>query len=92
MWRSRAFLVQAFHEAGGIIRLSVNRTEWCERRKRWREDISWDDLQRLKAEAGYGDRWAVEVLPADGSVVDVANMRHIWLLPEAPAFAWKRAA
>lgn len=88
LWRSRRFLVQAFRERDGIVRLSVNRTEWDERARRWREDISWDDLQRLKAEAGYADQWAVEVFPADAAVVNVANMRHIWLLLEAPAFAW----
>jgi hypothetical protein len=35
--------------------------------------------------------WAVEIYPADGDVVAVANMRHLWLLPEAPAFAWRGA-
>lgn len=85
--RSRSFLVQVFEESGHL-RLSVNRTEWDARRQSWREDISWDDLQRLKAEAGYPDRWAVEIFPADAEIVNVANMRHLWLLQEAPAFAW----
>ncbi|MFZ3484239.1 DUF7694 domain-containing protein [Sphingomonas sp. 3-13AW] len=88
--RSRNFLVQVFVEVGSIVRLSVNRTDWDERQQRFREDISWEDLQRLKREAGYADEWAVEVLPADGEIVNVANMRHIWLLPEAPAFGWRR--
>ena len=86
--RSRAYLAQLFHEPGGIIRMSVQRTEWDERQNRFRDDISWDDLQRLKAEAGYGDRWAVEIFPADRAVVNVANMRHLWLLTEPPTFAW----
>lgn len=88
VYRSRQFLAQVFDQGGGILRMSVNRTEWDERQKRFREDISWDELQRLKAEAGYGNRWAVEVYPADTAIVNVANMRHLWLLPEAPAFAW----
>jgi len=94
MLRSRAFLVQAFEEAGGVVRLSVNRTEFDERQGRWREDIAWDDLQRLKAEAGFGDRCAVEVLPPDLDVVNVANMRHIFVLPIGGSlpFVWKRAA
>lgn len=86
--RSRQFLVQVFEE-GGTLRLSVNRTEWCERSRGWREDISWDDLQRLKREAGYADRWAVEVFPADSEIINVANMRHVWLLDQPPAFAWQ---
>ena len=89
MKRSRTHLVQLFEERGGVIRMSVQRTEWDERQNRLRDDISWDDLQRLKAEAGYGDRWAVEIFPADRSIVNVANMRHLWLLPEPPAFAWR---
>jgi hypothetical protein len=89
VFRSRCFLVQVVDQ-GGQLRLSVNRTEWDERRGSWREDISWDDLQRLKAEAGFGDWWAVEVFPPDAEVVNVANMRHIFLLDEAPAFAWIR--
>jgi hypothetical protein len=86
--RSRQFLIQVFNERENTFRLSVNRTEWDERRPSWREDISWDDLQRLKAEAGYGDRWAVEIFPADDAVVNVANMRHLWVLSSPPAFAW----
>ncbi len=86
--RSRDFLVQVFEEPAGMLRLSVNRTDWSERAGSWREDISWDDLQRLKREAGFADRWAVEIYPADRAVVNVANMRHLWLLTEPPAYAW----
>lgn len=87
--RSRQFLVQEFIEPGGIIRLSVNRTT-LRGHGRWDDGITWDELQRLKAEAGYGDRFAVEVYPADGDVVNVGNLRHVWILPEPLAFAWRR--
>jgi hypothetical protein len=30
----------------------------------------------------------VEVYPPDEAVVNVANIRHLWLLAEAPAYAW----
>lgn len=86
--RSSEFLVQVFQE-DGCLRLSVNRTEIDGRTGRWREDITWDDLQRLKAEAGYGERWASEVFPADAEVVNVANMRHLFILEAPPAYAWK---
>lgn len=88
VFRSREFLVQVCEDVGGAVRMSVNRTAWCERSGSWREDISWDDLQRLKREAGYGQRWAVEIYPDDHAVVNVANMRHLWLLTEPPAYAW----
>lgn len=89
VWRSRGFLVQAVQESDGIVRLSINRTA-VKSDFGWEEGISWDELQRLKAEAGYGDRFAVEIYPADSEVVNVANLRHLWILPEAPAFAWRR--
>lgn len=85
---SRDFLVQVYHERGAY-RLSV-----CSTRVgtdgRWLDGISWDVLQRLKREAGFGDHWAVEIYPADLDVVNVANMRHLWVLAEAPPYGWRR--
>ena len=86
-WRSRGFLVQQFTApAPAICRLSILRTTLAG--DRWADNITWDEIQRLKAEAGFGSAWAVEIYPDDREVVCVANIRHIWLLPEAPAFAW----
>lgn len=92
LFRSRAFLVQVFTEVGGMQRLSINRTEWDERKGNYREEISWDDLQRLKDEAGFGARVAIEVYPPAELVVNVANIRHLWILPigaERLPFVWK---
>lgn len=88
VWRSSTFLVQSFDVGGGVVRLSVSRTEVDEATLRWREDITWEDLQRLKREAGFGEREAVEVYPPDSAVVNVANMRHLWVLPERLPFSW----
>lgn len=89
VWRSRGFLVQMFEApAPSLGRLSVLRTSLTG--DRWTDGIEWDTLQRLKAEAGFGDAWAVEIFPAANEVANVANIRHLWLLPEAPAFAWRR--
>lgn len=87
-WRSQDFLVQVFVECDGIERLSVCRTS--HNGQRWEDEITWDELQRLKAECGRGNRYAVEVYPADSDVVNVANMRHLWVLLSAPPFAWKK--
>jgi len=87
-WRSAEFMVQAFNDAHGTIRLSVNRTHVDPATLRWVDGIRWDDLQRLKQEAGYGEREAVEIYPPDGYVVDVANMRHLWILPGRMPFSW----
>lgn len=86
-WRSRDFLLQVI-EDNGRLRLSVNRTVFNQAGTNWAEGITWDDLMRLKAEAGFGDRWAIEIFPPDAAVVNVANMRHLWLLDEAPLQAW----
>lgn len=89
VWRSRDFLAQLYATAvPGVVRLSVNRTVALPS-GRWDDGLSWDELQRVKAEAGFADRYAVEVYPAEVDTVNVANMRHLWLLPEPPAFAWR---
>lgn len=88
VWRSRDFLVQVFAaKPPAMARVSINRTEMDG--NRWRDGITWDQVQRIKQEIGRGEQWAVEVFPADTELVNVANVRHIWLLAEAPAFAWK---
>lgn len=92
VWRSRDFLVQIFndkHEDGTTLRLSINRTTMAG--DRWADGITWDELQRVKREVGLGLMWAVEIYPPDHEVVNVANVRHLWLVP-APAFAWRKGA
>ena len=72
-----------------IVRLSINRAG-LDKGGEWQQGISWEDMQRLKREAGYGNHDAVEVFPPDDDVVNVANMRHLWILPRgAVSFAWR---
>jgi hypothetical protein len=87
VWRSRSFLVQAFAEKNGVIRLSVNRSK-LGTDGRWLENITWEELQTLKRQAGYGDYYAIEVYPIDKDVVNVANMRHLWVLPSPLDIGW----
>lgn len=90
VWRSRDFLVQIYPApAPALCRLSVNRTGLSG--NSWTEGIAWDDLQRIKLEVGYGDHDAVEVFPPEGDLVNVASMRHLWVLPAGwVPFAWRR--
>jgi len=89
VFRSRDFLVQVYSETGPVLaRLSIGRTSL--EGGRWRDGISWDELQRLKRECGFGAYHAVEVFPADCDLVNVANLRHLWVLLDAPTFAWRR--
>lgn len=84
--RSRKFFVSIWDQEG-TIRLSVMRTTFDERTGKQLDGISWDDLQRLKGEAGYADATAVEIYPPAGRVINVSNMRHLFFT-EAPGFMW----
>lgn len=89
VWRSRDYLVQLFDEDNGVIRMSVNSTI-PGTDGRWTDGITWDELQRLKTECGRGSSWAVEIYPQVGNVVNVANMRHLWLLPSPLPIGWNK--
>lgn len=90
VWRSRSYLVQEYIEAAPVsVRLSILRTTLDPQAGRWVDGITWDELQRIKREVGYGDRDAVEIYPADRDVVNVANLRHLWVLAEPVPFAWR---
>src|SRR4051812_17721121 len=84
LWRSRDFLVQEFAEHDGMIRLSVNRTA-VSNSGGWSQDITWDELQSLKHQCGYGDNDAVEIYPRNDDLVNVANMRHLFIYVNCPA-------
>lgn len=86
VWRAHDFLVMLYlHEERP--RLSIMRTVLYG--NKFADNISWDEIQRLKREAGFGDQCAVEIFPPDSAVVNVANMRHIWLV-DPPSFMWGR--
>lgn len=89
VWRSRDFLVLLYSEEREIVRMSVCRTAMNDTGKRFADGISWDDLQRLKSECGFSDADAVEIYPRDSDVVNVANMRHLWILPGILPFGWR---
>lgn len=88
VFRSCNFLVQIYKEMHGVLRLSVTRSVLL-RDGSFKDGITWDEMQEIKSQCGYGDKFAVEVYPADDEVVNVANMRHIFILKEAPAVAWR---
>lgn len=89
VWRSRGFMVQQFERLGQPVRLTIQRTT-LRADGEWMDEITWDDLQRIKREIGYGDRFAVEAYPEDRDVVNIANLRHLWLMSETPAWAWRK--
>jgi hypothetical protein len=93
VWRSSAFLVQVFSEGvhgefGSVLRITVNRTA-IDSSGAWIEGITWDELQKIKRDVGYGSCWGIEWFPPDADVVNVANMRHLWVSENMPVkFNW----
>ena len=87
-WRSRHFALMVYPEPNNIERLSICRAAIDG--DRWADKITWDELMELKRQCGRGDKCAVEIFPQDSEIVNVANMRHLWVLPYSPPFMWSR--
>ena len=84
VWLSKDYLAVLYEQRlDGNRRLTVNRTRRDGRS--WRDGITWDELQRVKNECLGPDVWCVECYPAEDEVVNVSNMRHLWVLEEPPA-------
>jgi hypothetical protein len=87
IFRSCSFLAQVYAPVNGGQRISVCRTQ-INRDGNWKADISWEELMAVKSECGFSACWAVEIFPPNSEVVNVANLRHLWVT-EAPPFAWR---
>ena len=87
-WRSKGFLACFYHAALDPTwwRLTVNRTMILDTGD-WVDGITWDELMQVKQECGFGAWWGVEIYPPPEKVVDVANMRHLWLHETRPRIA-----
>jgi hypothetical protein len=88
-YHSDEFVVQCFKVPGDIIRIAVHRKERINSPRLFKDGISWDELQEIKRQCGYADRMAVEIYPPDRDVLNIMNVRHLWLLPEPLDFAWR---
>lgn len=90
VWRSRYFVVLEFNEIsslGPVKRLTVAKSI-MQSNGRWEDGISWDELQDIKRQVGLGNHYAIEVFPRDRDVVNVANMRHLWVLSSPLDIGW----
>lgn len=84
VWVSNDFLAVLYEQrADGNRRLTVNRTR--RNGRDWRDGITWDELQRVKNETIGEDAWCIENYPAQSEVVNISNMRHLFVLDEPPA-------
>lgn len=91
-WESSQYLAQLFdedpHEGIDTRRLSISRVT-LQKDGHWEQNLTWDELMEVKRQVGFADWWAVEIYPRDEDIVNVANMRHLWLLAR-PLFGWFR--
>jgi hypothetical protein len=89
VWENRYFLVQVYDAGDEYHRLSVTKRKLGYGRT-FDDGIGWEDLMTIKAGICMGNRFAVEIYPEDANVVNVANMRHLWVFPAGQRlnFAW----
>jgi hypothetical protein len=90
VWRSRRFLVQQYEKNQGAIRLSVIKAQTSDHPGSFADGITWDELQEIKSQCGFGDCTAVEIYPPDAHVINVANMRHLWIVEIPFGFQWRK--
>lgn len=89
VWRSRYHLAVLYQEPGKAAqRLSVCRAAIGDD-GRFADGLSWDELQEVKNECGFEDRDAIEIYPRNADVVNVSNMRHLWILPSLCVLTWR---
>jgi len=79
VWKNNLYIVQIYRRALGVrsfaLHLAIRRIDE-------RPIEGWDDLQRIKDELAGPERVAVEMYPARSELMDQANMRHLFVLPD----------
>ena len=71
IWENDEYKVYAFQD-GFSLRLDIGR-------KDGKDGIKWDDLQRIKADCGFGHCDAVEFYPSESDVINTGNWRHLYV-------------
>ena len=87
VWLSKVYLVQVYMhpDEAPYRRLSIRRVDGSEILERW------DELQAIKNDVYGKDAVAFELFPNQANVVNVANIRHLWISasPMGPC-VWKK--
>jgi len=89
VFRSRKFIAQIYIEPDGHIRISVNKTT-LNRNGDYEDGITWDDLYTIKNQIGFSKNDCIEIYPARHHLVNVANMRHLFVLDETHPYNWRK--
>jgi hypothetical protein len=88
-WHSEDFTVQVFAVAGAFVRLAINRNQQIFSPFLFEDGISRDTLRQIIRAVGYGDWHGIEIYPPQQHVLNIINVRHLWLLPKSPlGMAW----
>lgn len=87
-FRNARFFVQVCREENGAVRISVNRTQ-IDETYNFVGGITWDELFIIKNEIGYADKDCIEIYPAESKLVNVANIRHLFILETPHPLNWK---
>lgn len=82
VWRNKKFTVMVWNLPAGK-KLSISRNTWDSHTRRYTDGITWDEIMEIKRCCGFGERNAIEFYPPDSEVINIANVRHIWLLPNS---------
>lgn len=92
--RARGLVVQVWDNATpgcegtpweGTLRVAIKHTRAKNpeqaRKRGYALPITWDDMQAIK-DHFWPERIALEIFPPRDSIVDVADMRWMWVLPK----------
>lgn len=91
VFKSDRFLVQV-RKHGPITRLAINKVKHSIVNGRicWEDGITWDELQEIKNQCGFKDKWLIEYYPPADKVVNVANIRHLYVLDDEPIYSLEK--
>lgn len=81
IWRSKKYLVIVWKVPAGK-KLSISRQEWDSKERRYKDGITWDEIMEIKHDIGMGNKTGIEFFPADDEVINLGNVRHIWIVPD----------
>ncbi len=73
-WESDTFCAAAFRDQN-TVRLDIFR-------KDLKDGITWDELHNIKNECGFSDKDAIEFFPAEDSVINTGNYRHLYIFDD----------
>ena len=82
IWRSKKYTVMVWNVPAGK-KMTISRNEWDSHTGRYKDSILWDEIMEIKRQIGFGEQNAIEFYPPDSEVINIANVRHIWLLPKS---------